>query len=500
MAATPAADELAAGRVVAGRYRVEAAIGRGGMGRVYRAVDEQLGRAVALKVLAVARDGSLPPEEAARRLMREARAAAAFSHPNVVAIYDVGEFEGAPFIAMELVRGRTLRALVGDTTVAASERLRWLVDVARALGAAHRAGLVHRDVKPDNVIVGDDGIVKLLDFGVARRLPGPIDAAAATERDGTITVEGTLVGTPAYMAPEQLRAEKVDGRADQFAWAVTAYELLSGRKPWPAAGAAELIAAVLSKPAPPLAVEAVPAATSQAIARALAKAPGDRFATMDALVAALAAGGATSPRRNARLLPLAIGAVTALAVTAAVWLARRPHVAAAPSQPALATAAPAAPVAGAPVRALCAPSTLHACGDDAEKPWCNHGGDFLACCPPTLVALGEHGMCGCPKGGSTKNSDCPPPMHSPTEYLTRYLPTATRHATDRCGKASSSLGFDVVIDPDGRVFDAAITTGATADVALQRCMVDALRALELDPPPDGEAKASYGSIYLKTHY
>ena len=482
MAAAGAAGELEAGRVVAGRYRIEGLLGRGGMGRVYRAVDEQLGRAVALKVLAVARDGSVPPEEAARRMLREARSAAAFSHANAVAVFDVGEFEGAPFIAMELVRGRTLRETIGDTTVGVRERLRWLGDVARALAAAHRAGLVHRDVKPDNVIVGDDGVVKLLDFGIARRLPGPINPAAATERDGTITVEGTLVGTPAYMAPEQLRGEKVDGRADQFAWAVMAFELLAGTKPWPTANAAELIAAVLSKPAPPLVVAGVPAHVTAAIARALAKPPGDCFVSMDALIAALDDGGASARERPRLPLVWLIGGVGALAALAVVVGAVRRHASPAKLEVPMATS----PAGTAPVRFLCAgirrassrATTASGRGAIATA-------TFSPAAARELVAVGHDGMCACPRGGSTHGGSCPSAMHSSDDYR-NYLASAATRAARRC-PGGAGVRFFIRVDPDGRAFDARIDGGATADVAAQRCVVDALSKLELDPPPNGLA-------------
>src|SRR3954447_24383598 len=150
------------------RYTIEALIGQGGMGHVYRAYDPRLGRRVALKVISE----SSAPAASNARLVREARAAAAFDHPNAVAIFDVGELEGAPYIVMELVEGRTLRRAAGDVLSPLPTRLAQLSGVARALAAAHHRGLVHRDIKPENVMVRDDGKVKVLDFGIARRIGG----------------------------------------------------------------------------------------------------------------------------------------------------------------------------------------------------------------------------------------------------------------------------------------------------------------------------------------
>jgi serine/threonine-protein kinase len=280
------------------RFVLEALVGQGGMGAVYRARDPKLQRRVALKLLRVDQADDTASEGTAR-LLREARAAAALEHPNAVAIYDVGEHDGLPYIAMELVEGRSLRAHVGNPGVPVSERLRLLLDVARALAAAHKRGLVHRDVKPENVMVRTDGVVKVLDFGIARRHAAPIDPQGSTTPEGlaTITQEGAVVGTPLYMAPEQLRGDPLDGRADQFAWGVMAYELLTGRVPWTfERDAFRLVAAILTATPEPLGKHApeVPGAVATAIERAIAKEPARRFASMDQLVAAVEAA-TTSP-------------------------------------------------------------------------------------------------------------------------------------------------------------------------------------------------------------
>ena len=155
------------------RYTIEAFLGEGGMGRVYRALDTRLHRRVALKILGVESEAS--PEaksEGIARLLREARAVAALEHPNTVAIHDVGELDGVPYIAMELINGRTLRSCIADPAVTYQMRLQWLYDAGRALAAAHKVGLVHRDVKPENVMVRDDGVVKVLRNRESNRGPG----------------------------------------------------------------------------------------------------------------------------------------------------------------------------------------------------------------------------------------------------------------------------------------------------------------------------------------
>jgi serine/threonine protein kinase/tetratricopeptide (TPR) repeat protein len=275
-----------------GRYVIEELIGAGGMGQVYRALDTVLHRHVALKILLVEQSDPAQWDAARARMLREARAAAALQHPNAVAIYDLGTIDDTPYIAMELVRGESLRAFVPDRTVPWDRKLRWMLDVASALAAAHAAGLVHRDIKPDNVLVRPDGPVKVLDFGIARSAVRRAQDAAPGDVPATqITGDGTVLGTPRYMAPEQIAGRPLDGRADQFAWAVTAYELLTGTAPWPENPDAPLAlaAAILTEPTPPLHAVApeLPLAVAQAIERALSKRPEERFPSMDDVVTAL---------------------------------------------------------------------------------------------------------------------------------------------------------------------------------------------------------------------
>lgn len=231
------------------RYTIEALIGQGGMGCVYRAYDPRLDRRVALKVIFP----SVAPAAANARLLREARAAAALDHPNAVAIFDVGEFDGAPYIVMELVEGRTLRRAAGDAALPVSICVAQLADIARALAAAHHRGLVHRDIKPENVMVRGDGMVKVLDFrdrptrGRAPRSPERHAASPADAHRGGRQARDACA--PVYMAPEQIRGDEFDGRADQFGWGVLAYELLAQKMPWRGdSDALAVMASVLTDP------------------------------------------------------------------------------------------------------------------------------------------------------------------------------------------------------------------------------------------------------------
>jgi serine/threonine protein kinase len=303
-------------------FQVVALLGEGGMGQVYLARDTRLQRSVALKIVHSADAGSASGTDGAARLRREAQSAAALAHPNVETIYEVGqvrsaaEERGRPFIAMELVKGRSLRAFVGDPSVAIGTRVRWLTDVARALSAAHAAGLVHRDIKPENVMVREDGVVKVLDFGIARRAPAPsVSSTSSTEAQmlPSLTAKGVAIGTPYYMAPEQMRREPLDGRSDQFAWGVVAYELLSGTPPWGRlVDALELVSKILSEAPPSLAEVApgVPPHVADVVARAMAKNKGARFPSMDAIIEALESlPGASGPMdaavRRTEALPAA---------------------------------------------------------------------------------------------------------------------------------------------------------------------------------------------------
>jgi serine/threonine-protein kinase len=286
------------------RYTIEGSLGHGGMGHVYRAEDTRLGRRVAIKVISE----GITSGDAKARLVREARAAAALDHPNAVAVFDVGDTASTPYIVMELVDGRTLRGAIGESEVPLARRVGWLADAGRALAAAHRKGLVHRDVKPENVMIRKDGVVKVLDFGIARRDSAGVDPAASTQRSlPTLTVDGVKLGTPLYMAPEQIRGDKLDGRADQFAWGVVAYELLVGELPWRGSDALAAMASVLVDPVERDALEAasVPRPVQDVILRALAKRSEDRFASMDEAVEALEAalrGEAPAPGATAAQL------------------------------------------------------------------------------------------------------------------------------------------------------------------------------------------------------
>lgn len=334
------------------RYEVIELLGRGGMGFVYRARDPKLARQVALKILTTAEGPA-----GGARVLREARAVATLSHPNVLAIYDADEAtepearRGLPYIAMELVIGSSLRAFVGDASIPMARRIGWLRAIADALAAAHEAGIVHRDIKPENVMIRFDDVVKVLDFGIARRHETNESPLASTEGHSLPTIgsratddglvasvaAGPIAGTLSYMAPEQLRGERVDGRTDQFAWAVLAYELLSGRSPWDRSlDAVALIAQILSRDPEPLSTIArnVPPNLASAVMRALAKDPASRFLSMRVLGAEIAGGAAGRARVVAlRRAAWVLAGTSLLALGAGSVVARRHPAVAAPSTP-----------------------------------------------------------------------------------------------------------------------------------------------------------------------
>jgi serine/threonine protein kinase len=272
-----------------GRYKIDGPLGRGGMGDIFRAYDPVLRRWVALKVLR--REVVTGDAESLRRaraqLLREARAAAVLNHPNAVAIFDVGEVGETPFLAMELLEGRSLREYIGDPRVDLRTKLAWLADVARALAAAHERGLVHRDVKPENVMVCTDGTIKVLDFGIAKitRTRPPLGAEGPPS---IVTMVGNTLGTPRYMAPEIILGQEIDGRADQFAWGIVAYELLVGKHAWTAQDAPTQYG-ILNEapPLPPIVSAGLPPDVTGIVTRALEKRSQDRYASMQEVVSAL---------------------------------------------------------------------------------------------------------------------------------------------------------------------------------------------------------------------
>jgi len=262
-----------------GRYEIRAELGRGGMARVYRAVDTQLQRPVAIKILAA--QLSLDPEYI-RRFEREATTAANLHHPAIVTIYDVGEEDGLHYIAMEYVAGRSLNAVLEERTILGLGYAVSLLDpVARALDYAHALGAVHRDVKPHNILIDHDGRVLLTDFGIAQ----------TPDSDGErLTRTGLFMGTPEYISPEQAEARRVDGRSDLYALGVVAYELITGRVPFSGTAPQLIVAHAQLPPPPPSSVlPHLPQELDVVLAKALAKRPEERFASGLDLVEALRA-------------------------------------------------------------------------------------------------------------------------------------------------------------------------------------------------------------------
>jgi serine/threonine protein kinase len=256
-----------------GPYEVVAVLGAGGMGQVYRGRDPRLNRAVAIKVLA--RAGSDPLRQ--RRLLDEAQAASALNHPNIITVYDVGTHDGTPYIVSELVEGASLRETLRRAPLGIRDALDLAVQMADGLAAAHQAAIVHRDFKPENVMVTPDGRVKIVDFGLA--LVGTRDGESAGEPDATLTIAGLVVGTVPYMSPEQARGATVDHRTDQFSLGVTLYEMLTGRRAFAAETPAQTLAAIIEDEPEPIGKlnPRVPAPVRWLVERCLTKDPRQRY-------------------------------------------------------------------------------------------------------------------------------------------------------------------------------------------------------------------------------
>src|SRR6185369_940493 len=222
-------------QVTIAHYQVIEPIGAGGMGAVYKAFDNKLQRIVALKVLPLE---YVSQQERRRRFFQEARAASALTHPHILTIYEVGEDEGKPYIAMEFVEGQTIRQKIKAKAMEVNEALDVAIQIADGLAKAHELGIIHRDLKPENLMLSKDGYAKILDFGLAKLVAQRDRALVAADSEqktlirGVETESGTLLGTVNYMAPEQLLGQRVDYRADIFSFAVVVSEMLTGSAPF----------------------------------------------------------------------------------------------------------------------------------------------------------------------------------------------------------------------------------------------------------------------------
>ena len=270
-----------------GPYEIVAFIGAGGMGEVYRAQDPRLGREVAIKVLPAS---FVSDPDRVRRFEQEARAAGMLNHPNVVAVYDIARHDGAFYVVQELLDGRTLRIALVAGPLAPGKAIDGALQIARGLGAAHERGIVHRDLKPDNIFVTRDGRWKILDFGLAKLTHAEEAPAGSAVATATMRTEaGAVLGTPGYMSPEQVRGLPADPRSDLFSFGAILYEMLSGRRAFGGASAADSMSAILKEDPPELASVApdVPHAVERIIRRCLEKDPEARFRSAHDLVFSL---------------------------------------------------------------------------------------------------------------------------------------------------------------------------------------------------------------------
>jgi serine/threonine protein kinase len=330
----PPADDLVGRNLL--HFRVVERLGAGGMGIVYRAFDEKLRRAVAIKLLSAR---YMADERNKELIMREARSAAALTHPNIAAIYEVHDLPEGAFYVMELVEGETLRQRIMRNRVTTEDGLRWGAQIAGALAGAHEAGIIHRDLKADNIMIAKSGAVKLLDFGLAKVVDTPDPEAALTAGSSyamalapTLAVahgteHGRVMGTPAYMAPEQARGEPVDARADVFAFGVVLYEMLTGALPFVnrdglPSGDAGSRDWKLGAPLRDLAPKA-PRAVERLVHRCLAFERENRLDDGGALANEIAVISSRHQRRISRMRMAAIITLVAVTASVVVTIARR---------------------------------------------------------------------------------------------------------------------------------------------------------------------------------
>lgn len=302
-------------------FRITAKIGAGGMGEVYRAEDTKLKREVALKVLPPELAGS---QERLERFQREAEALAALDHPNIVTIYSVEQAEGVNFLTMQLVEGKPLSEIIPPQGMPLDKISEVAVPLADALAAAHDKGVIHRDLKPGNIMLTNDGRVKVLDFGLAKTSQAPGEDAPTQMATEPLTAEGRILGTMAYMSPEQLAGKDLDSRTDLFSLGVVLYEMATGRRPFDGDTPVSTITAILHETPPSASTlrDSLPSALDAVISRCLEKDPERRFKSAHQLGQALhglasdpSEGGSSHP-----VLPIAIGALVVVAVIAGIAL------------------------------------------------------------------------------------------------------------------------------------------------------------------------------------
>lgn len=271
------------------RYKIVSELGRGGMAVVYRAIDTLLDRNVAIKVILMESDSKEKSQKILKRFNREARTLASLSHPNIIKVLDYGEYDGMPYIVMEFISGGALKAMLGSPIPYAEAAAR-LAPIARALQYAHQQKIVHRDVKPENILINESGQPMLSDFGILKLVE--------TDESHGITGTGKMIGTPAYMSPEQIRGKEVDGRADLYSLGVVFFEMITGRKPYNALSPIELSMQHLHDPIPKAKqfVRDLPPEVEQAIVKSMAKNPEDRYQSLSVFAQDLEKLGGTTAR------------------------------------------------------------------------------------------------------------------------------------------------------------------------------------------------------------